>query len=108
VGAAIRILRLIGREEAELEKERGESFREFCQRVPRLLPSLRPRVPSSGLKPQWGQAFRGEAFMWGFFITMVAFTITLRDRLAEILAGVTLALWFLQKGLRRLTKAAPA
>jgi len=78
VGAAIRILRLIGREEAELEKERGESFREFCQRVPRLVPSLRPRVPASGLKPQWGQAFRGEAFMWGFFVTMVAFTITLQ------------------------------
>jgi protein-S-isoprenylcysteine O-methyltransferase Ste14 len=108
VGAAIRILRLIGREEAELEKERGESFREFCRRVPRLLPSLRPRVPASGLKPQWGQAFRGEAFMWGFFITMVAFTITLQDRVAEILAGVTLGLWFLQKGLRRLTKTAPA
>jgi protein-S-isoprenylcysteine O-methyltransferase Ste14 len=108
VGAAIRILRLIGREEAELEKERGESFREFRRRVPRLLPSLRPRVPTSGLKPQWGQAFRGEAFMWGFFITMVAFTVTLRDRVAEILAGITLALWFLQKGLRRLTKTAPA
>jgi len=108
VGAAIRILRLIGREEAELQKERGESFREFCRRVPRLLPSLRPRVPASGLKPQWGQAFRGEAFMWGFFITMVAFTITLQDRVAEILAGVTLALWFLQKGLRRLRKTAQA
>jgi protein-S-isoprenylcysteine O-methyltransferase Ste14 len=108
VGAAIRILRLIGREEAELEKERGESFREFCQRVPRLVPSLRPRVPASGLKPQWGQAFRGEAFMWGFFVTMVAFTITLQDHVAEILAGVTLALWFLQKGLRRLSKTAPA
>jgi hypothetical protein len=108
VGAAIRILRLIGREEAELEQERGESFREFCRRVPRLLPSLRRRVPGSGLKPQWGQALRGEAFMWGFFITMVAFTITLQDRVAEILAGVTLALWFLQKGLRRLTKTALA
>jgi len=108
VGAGIRILRLIGREEAELEKERGESFREFCRRVPRLLPSLRPRVPASGLKPQWDQAFRGEAFMWGFFITMVAFAITLQDRVAEILAGVTLALWFLQKGLRRLRKTVTA
>ena len=31
VGAAIRILRLIGREEAELEKQQGERFREFCR-----------------------------------------------------------------------------
>jgi protein-S-isoprenylcysteine O-methyltransferase Ste14 len=108
VGAAIRILRLIGREEAELEKQQGESFREFCRRVPRLLPSLRPRVPAAGLKPQPGQAFRGEAFMWGFFITMVGFTITLQDRVADTLGGATLALWFLEKAVRRLAKTAPA
>ena len=108
VGGAIRILRLIGREEAELERERGESFREFCRRVPRLLPSLQPRVPASGLKPQWGQAFRGEAFMWGFFITMVAFTITLRDRVAEVLAGATLALWLLDKAIRGRSKPTAA
>ncbi|HEY6945985.1 MAG TPA: isoprenylcysteine carboxylmethyltransferase family protein [Candidatus Acidoferrum sp.] len=101
-GAAIRILRLIGREEAELEKQEGEGFREFCRRVPRLLPSLRPRVPPAGLKAQWGQAFRGEAFMWGFFLTMVGFTITLQDRVAEILAGATLALWFLQRAVQRI------
>src|SRR5207249_5308471 len=80
VGAAIRILRLIGREEAELEKQQGERFREFCRRVPRIFLSFRPRIPAAGLKPQWGQAFRGEAFMWGFFLTMVGFTITLQDR----------------------------
>lgn len=108
VGAAIRVLRLIGREEAELEKEQGGRFREFCQRVPRLLPSLRPRVPSAGLRPQWGQAFRGEAFMWGFFLTMAGFTITLQDRVAYILSGVTLALWFLQRAVQRIAKIAHA
>jgi protein-S-isoprenylcysteine O-methyltransferase Ste14 len=106
VGAAIRILRLIGREEAELEKQQGDSFREFCRRVPRLLPSLRARVPAGGLKPQWGQAFRGEAFMWGFSVTMVGFTVTLRDRVADILGAATLALWFLEKAVERLTKTA--
>lgn len=108
VGAAIRILRLIGREEAELEKEQGERFREFCRRVPRLLPSLRPRIPAAGLKPQWGQAFRGEAMMWGFFLTMVAFTITLQDRVAYILSGVTLVIWFLQGSVRRFGKTVQA
>lgn len=97
IGAAVRILRLIGREEAELEAQQGENFREFCRRVPRLFPSLRPRVPAAGLQPQWGQAFRGEAFMWGFFIMMVAFTITLRDRVAYILGGATLVVWLLQR-----------
>lgn len=108
VGAAVRILRLIGREEAELEKQQGESFREFCRRVPRLLPSLHPRVPAAGLNPQWGQAFRGEAFMWGFFLTMVGFTITLQDRVADTLAVATLALWFLQRVMQRFAKAAHA
>lgn len=108
VGAAIRILRLIGREEAELQKEQAERFREFCRRVPKLLPSLRPRIPAAGLKPQWGQALRGEAFMWGFFLTMAGFTITLQDRVAYILAGVTLLLWFLQRAVRRMAKTAHA
>jgi protein-S-isoprenylcysteine O-methyltransferase Ste14 len=105
-GAAIRILRLIGREEAELEKQQGDSFREFCRRVPRLLPSLRPPFRPLGLKAQWGQAFRGEAFVWGFFITMVGFTITLEDRVADILGGATLALWFLENAAQRFAKTA--
>jgi protein-S-isoprenylcysteine O-methyltransferase Ste14 len=97
VGAAIRILRLIGREERELEMQQGERFQDFCRRVPKLIPSIRPRIPSAGLQPRWGQAFRGEAFMWGFFITMVAFTVTMRPRVAEILSGATLVLWLVQR-----------
>lgn len=108
IGGAVRILRLIGREESELAKQQGETFREFCRRVPRLLFSLRPRVPASGMKPRWGQAFRGEVFMWGFFVMMVAFTITLQNRVAEILTGVTLVVWFLQKAVRSTRKAVPA
>ncbi len=106
--AAWRILRLVGREEAELEAHQGAAFREFCRRVPRLLPSLRPRVPAAGLEPSWGQAFRGEAFMWGFFITMLGFAITLQDRVADILGGTTLLLWLLQRATRRLSKPATA
>lgn len=92
-GAAIRILRLIGREEAELANEQGERYLEFCRRVPRLLPSLSPRVAASGQKLEWGQAFLGEAAMWGFFVTMAGFTITLRDDVAWALGGATLLIW---------------
>jgi hypothetical protein len=42
--------------------------------------------------------------MWGFFLTMVAFTITLQDRVAEVLAGVTLALWFFDRAVSRLRR----
>jgi protein-S-isoprenylcysteine O-methyltransferase Ste14 len=97
LGAAIRILRLIGREETQIEQQQGEHFREYCRRVPRLVPSWRPRIPPAGLAPQWVQAFRGEAFMWGFFIALTAFAVTLRDRVAYVLTGLTLALWLLER-----------
>jgi protein-S-isoprenylcysteine O-methyltransferase Ste14 len=108
VGAAVRILRLIGREESELSEQQGESFREFSRRVPRLIPSLHPRVPAAGMTPRWGQAFRGEAFMWGFFVMMIGFTVTLQIRVAEILGGLTLVIWFAQKAIQRRTKPTPA
>lgn len=95
--AAIRILRLIGREESELTREQGAQYSEYFKRVPRLLPSLSPRVPSGGAVPRWGQALVGEATMWGFFVMMAAFTITLRDRVAYVLTAVTL-LWWMGRG----------
>jgi protein-S-isoprenylcysteine O-methyltransferase Ste14 len=70
-------VRLAGREEAELEREQGERFGEFCRRVPKLWPSIRPRVPSSGAEPEWAQAFRGEMFMWGFALAIALFAVTL-------------------------------
>ncbi|MGH9733646.1 MAG: methyltransferase family protein [Candidatus Acidiferrales bacterium] len=97
IGGAIRIRRLIGREEMQLEKEQGGRYREFCRLVPRLFPSLGARIPAAGMVPRWRQAFWGEAFMWGFFVTMVAFTITLRSSVAEILGLTTLAFWLLQR-----------
>ena len=68
--------RLILREERALETTQGESYRGYLERVPRLLPSLRPRVPSGGMRPQWRQAVRGELFMWAFALTFVLFTAT--------------------------------
>jgi protein-S-isoprenylcysteine O-methyltransferase Ste14 len=86
-GMTLFVLRLIGREEAQLEHEQGERFREFCRRVPRLFPALLPRVPAGGLQPRWGQAFVGEIFIWGFFFGMFAFTITLKIALLWILVA---------------------
>jgi protein-S-isoprenylcysteine O-methyltransferase Ste14 len=95
-GGAVRILRLVGREEENLEQQQGERFREFTRSVPRLLPSIFPRIPAAGLNPHWGQAFRAEAFMWGFFLTMIAFTITLRNSVAWTLGLGSLVLWLMQ------------
>ena len=92
-GGTARILRLIGREEETLEQEQGERFRDFARSVPRLLPSISPRLPAAGVHPCWGKAFRAEASMWGFFVMMIAFTITLRDGVAWTLGLASLVLW---------------
>ena len=42
---------------------------------------------------RWGKAVSVEAAKWGIFLTMVIFTIALRDRLAEVLAIASLVVW---------------
>ncbi|MGA8034509.1 MAG: methyltransferase [Candidatus Acidiferrales bacterium] len=81
LGVTIFSLRLVGLEESNMRKERGESFAEYCRRVPRLIPSLTPRVPASGIQPRWMQAFLGELFMWGFFLAVVVFAFTQKSKL---------------------------
>ena len=104
VGAVVRILRLIGHEEEELEQQQGAQFVRFANTVPRLLPSISPRIPSSGLAPRWGQAFRAEGFMWGFFLTMAAFAITLRIVVACVIGLLALVLWIVQRASNQWTK----
>ena len=53
VGQPLIVLRLIGREEAALMQAQGESYRAFLAAVPRLWPSLRPRIPPGGMQPRW-------------------------------------------------------
>jgi protein-S-isoprenylcysteine O-methyltransferase Ste14 len=74
------VYRLILREEESLLKTQGESYRAYCQAVPRFWPALKPRVPSGNLRPDWGQAFAGESFVWLF-------------GLAELLIAATLNTW---------------
>jgi protein-S-isoprenylcysteine O-methyltransferase Ste14 len=90
VGNFIFCRRLIGLEESNLQKEQGESYIEFCRRVPRLWPSLQPRLPDSGLKPRWKQAFVGELFIWGFFAAVAAFAITLNIKYLWIILAASM------------------
>lgn len=96
IGLTLFTLRLIGLEEWKLESEKGERYRKFCKAVPRLLPSLAPRLPASGLEPQWRQAFLGEIFVWGFFLGVVAFTITFRVWVTWVLVGLALGLYIVR------------
>lgn len=81
--------RLIFREEAALNASQGESFRKYCGTVPQFLPALRARVPSSGAKPRWGQAFGGEMFIWGFAAGVIVFAITLNEALCWIITAAS-------------------
>jgi protein-S-isoprenylcysteine O-methyltransferase Ste14 len=101
VGGAARILRLVGREEEKLEQQQGERFREFARSVPRFLPSISPCLPSAGIDPCWGKAFRAEVPMWGFFVMMIAFTVTLRDSVAWTLGFASLLLWLMLRASER-------
>lgn len=58
--------RLIVGEEAFLMAQLGESCASYLRTVPRIVPSLRPRVSGSGLRTQWGQGLLGEVFPLGF------------------------------------------
>jgi protein-S-isoprenylcysteine O-methyltransferase Ste14 len=90
VGAVIFYLRLVGREEAALEASQGASYREYVAKVPRLWPSLRPRLPASGALPRWGQAFIGESFMWLIAADQVVYAATLSATIFNVILGVTL------------------
>ncbi len=68
--------RLTRREEAALLATQGESYRSYLAGVPSLWPSLRPRLPASGASPHWGQALRGELFMWLYAAACIAFAVT--------------------------------
>jgi len=58
-------VRLILGEEVFLREKLGAAYLAYCAAVPRLVPSLRARVPAAGVRPRWGQAVVAEIYMWG-------------------------------------------
>ena len=78
------VYRLILREEEALRQSQGQSYRAYCETVPRFWPSLSPRVPPGNRRPQWGQALGGESFVWLFGLAELLVAITLRPLAALI------------------------
>jgi hypothetical protein len=77
-GEIILITRLLGRDHGE---------------VPHPLTAFHP--PLSTVEADWGIAVRKQAAKWGLAMTMIVFTLTLRDRIAEILAAASFLAWVL-------------
>jgi|ERR1051326_164276 protein-S-isoprenylcysteine O-methyltransferase Ste14 len=86
-------LRLIAREEAELKASQGENYLRFARAVPKLIPALMPRLPSSGARPRWKQAFIGESFTMAFALAVVVFAATKNQKFFWIciVAGFAIA-----------------
>jgi protein-S-isoprenylcysteine O-methyltransferase Ste14 len=89
------LYRLIRREEAELRQTQGPSYAAYCAAVPSLIPALTPRLPASGARPHWIQAFRGELFVWLYTAAELSYALTFDRRIAItfIAAGFLVNAW---------------
>jgi protein-S-isoprenylcysteine O-methyltransferase Ste14 len=94
------MIRLILYEEAGLLQSQGESYRRYLGAVPRLLPSLRARVPGSGARANWRDGVSGEIFFWIFAMGMAVFAVTLHSNHFVIALSIGFAIYFLQNYLR--------
>jgi protein-S-isoprenylcysteine O-methyltransferase Ste14 len=110
ISAVIFHYRLILREENELLQTQGESYRAYSAAVPRLWPSLLPKLPSSGRTPRWGQAIAGEMFIWLFGAAELCFAITLNFKMSVIIFVSSFVVYFLAVYLvkRRANQSSPS
>lgn len=98
-GTLIFNYRIILREERELTRVQGENYERFKRAVPRLWPSLRPRIAGSGRKPDWKGGALGEMFFWGLAAALLVFTITLNLRAYFLVLGLSFGIYFLCLGI---------
>ncbi len=64
-------IRLIGAEEPFLINKLGEPYRLYCAAVPCFFPSLRPRVPPAGARPNYKNGLLSEIFVVGCAISFI-------------------------------------
>lgn len=94
IASAVFDQRLILREEAGLREAQGPNYEAYLKSVPRLIPSLRPRVPASGGRAHWVQAIAGESFVWIFGLAELSFAITLAMNTAWIFMALSFLVYF--------------
>jgi protein-S-isoprenylcysteine O-methyltransferase Ste14 len=82
--------RLILREEAELQASQGEQYERYRKAVPRLWPSLWPRVAAAGRQPDWIGGLKAESWYWGLAAALLAFAITLKVALFCVICVISM------------------
>jgi protein-S-isoprenylcysteine O-methyltransferase Ste14 len=96
------VYRLILREEQELSAAHGEGYLHFCAAVPRLWPSLRPRVASSGQQPpNLCSGLKAEAWAWGFALSVLGFAVTSSIPVFSALLVASLVLFWISSSTMR-------
>jgi protein-S-isoprenylcysteine O-methyltransferase Ste14 len=93
VGAFVWAMRVSLREEAELRETQGDSYSAYCVAVPRLIPSLRPRVPPAGSKPNWAVGFLEHFWVWGFAAAVVLFALTFNPAVLQWVPLASFVVW---------------
>lgn len=93
--------RLILREEGELQSSQTVSYDAYKRAVPRLWPSARPRVASSGRPAKWADGFNAECWYWGFALGMGSFAATLSLKIFFAAVGAAIGLLWISSSLRR-------
>jgi protein-S-isoprenylcysteine O-methyltransferase Ste14 len=108
LGMTVFVIRLLLREEAELLRDQGEPYRRYCATVPRLVPSLKPRVTPGGAPPRWAQGFRAELMYWLMALAVAAFAITLNIKVFWGIFAVAMVLsWFYKRPVTRSASTSP-
>jgi protein-S-isoprenylcysteine O-methyltransferase Ste14 len=110
-GISCFVYRLILREEQGLLETQGESYRRYLAAVPRFWPALKPRVPSGGATPRWGQAIAAEMFFWLLGAAVLSFALTLNFKLmwgvfASSFVVYFVAVWIIRKRASQSTPSA--
>lgn len=72
VGTVLFYFRLILGEEDYLAKRMGAGYEDYRRRVPRILPSVNPRIPPSGAQPNWLEGVVAECYPAAFALCLAA------------------------------------
>ncbi len=99
--------RLILGEEAFLTAQLGEPYREYLRAAPRLLPSLRAKLPAAAAQPQWLTAILTEVNAIGIFFTLAILSWTYDNLLMIKAIVVTFGLSLIIRAFMRREGAHP-
>jgi protein-S-isoprenylcysteine O-methyltransferase Ste14 len=94
------VYRLIAFEETELRRRYSEAFLAYCRAVPRLLPTFSPAPATGERQAKWHQAIVRDLYLWGYVVTLIAFAVTLNDKVGHRFTAATIGVWLLQKAYR--------